>query len=77
VGQSSGGDNPCLSAIETARKGVRTSGSSKGEEQKGTADKGITGSLKGVGESVKKFFSEQGMKSQPDKRADPYGGGGP
>jgi len=77
AGQSSGGGNPCLSAIETARKGVRTSESSKGEEQKGTADKGITGSLKGVGEGVKKFFSGQGMKTQSDKRSDPYGGGGP
>jgi hypothetical protein len=77
AGQSSGEGNPCLSAIETARKGVGTFESSKGEEQKGTADKGIMGTLKGVGEGVKKFFSGQGMKTQSDRRSDLYGGGGP
>jgi hypothetical protein len=35
------------------------------------------GTLKGVGEGVKKFFSGQGMKTQSERRSDPYGGGGP
>lgn len=77
AGQSSGEGNPCLSALASARRGGRTSEGSKGGEQKGTDEKGITGTLKGVGESVKKLFSGQGMKSQPDRRSDPYGGGGP
>jgi len=77
AGQTSGEGNPCLSALESARNGGRSSGSGKGEEQKGTDDKGITGTLQGVGEGVKKFFSGQGTKTQSDGRSDPYGGGGP
>jgi uncharacterized protein involved in outer membrane biogenesis len=77
AGQSSGEDNPCQSALEAARKGVRTSESSKGGERKGTDEKGITGTLKGVRESVKKFLSAQGTQPQSDRRSDPYGGAGP
>jgi hypothetical protein len=77
AGQSSDGGDPCLSALESARKGVGASGSSKGGKQKGTADKGITGTLKGVGEGVRKFFSGQGTQPQSERRSDPYGGGGP
>jgi hypothetical protein len=77
AGQSSDGGNPCLSALEAARKGVGISESSKGDEQKGTDDKGITGTLKGVGEGVKKFFSRQGTKIPSDRCSDPYGGAGP
>ncbi|OGP66008.1 MAG: hypothetical protein A2170_16995 [Deltaproteobacteria bacterium RBG_13_53_10] len=77
AGQSSAEDNPCLSALESARNGDRTSGNGKGEEQKGTENKGIAGTLKGLGEGVKKFFSSQGTVTQPDRRSDPYGGSGP
>jgi uncharacterized protein involved in outer membrane biogenesis len=77
AGQSSGEGDPCLSALESARKGVRTSGSRKGEEQKGSDDKGIAGTLQGVVEGVKKFISAQGAKTQSDRHSDPYGGAGP
>lgn len=75
AGQSSGGGNPCLSAVETARKGGGTSESSEGEEQKGTADNDLTGTLKGVVEGVKKFFSAQGTQPQSDRSSDLHGGG--
>ncbi len=77
AGRSSGEGNPCLSALESARKGVRSSASGREEEQKGTGDKGITRTLKAAGESVKKLFSGHGTKSQPDDHPDPYGGGRP
>jgi hypothetical protein len=35
------------------------------------------GTLKGVGENVKKLFRGQGTQTQSDRRSDPYGGGGP
>ena len=54
-----------------------TAESSKEEQRKGTEDKGLTETLKGVGESVKKFFSGQVTKTQSEGRSDPYGGGGP
>jgi uncharacterized protein involved in outer membrane biogenesis len=78
AGQSSCEDNPCLSALETARKGMRRTESGKGREQKGTDDKeGISGTLKGVCENVKKFFSGQGTQPRVDTAADPNRGGGP
>jgi len=77
AGQSSGDGNPCLTALESANKGARTSESGKGGDQKGTEDKGLSGTLKGVGESVKKLFSGQGTPPPSDKRSNPYGGGGP
>jgi uncharacterized protein involved in outer membrane biogenesis len=77
AGQSSAEDNPCLSALESARKGDRTSGNGKGAEQKAAEGKGIAGTLKGLGEGVKNFFSSQGTVTQPDRRSDPYGGSGP
>jgi len=77
AGQSLGDNNPCLTALESAKKGVGTSESGKGGEQKSTEDKGLSGTLKGAGESVKKLFSGRGTPPPSDKRANPYGGGGP
>jgi hypothetical protein len=77
AGRSSGDDNPCLTALESAKKGAGTSESGKGGKQKGTEDKSLSGTLQGVGESVKKLFSGQGTPPPSDKRANPYGGGGP
>jgi AsmA family protein len=75
AGESRDGGNPCLAAVESAKKGVRGSESEGGETQKGTEDKGIAGALKGVGESVKKLFGSAGTQPQPDTRPDPYRGG--
>jgi hypothetical protein len=77
AGRSPCGDNPCLSALETARKGMRGIESDKGSEQRGTKEKEVSGMLKGVGESVKKFFSAQGTQPGVEAAADPNGGGGP
>jgi hypothetical protein len=77
AGQSTDGGNPCLAAIESAKKGAEGSESDRGEAQNGTESKGITGTLKGVGESVKKLFSGQGPQSRSDSRSDVYRGGGP
>jgi uncharacterized protein involved in outer membrane biogenesis len=76
AGQSSGDGNPCLTALESANKGARTSETGKGGEQKAIGEKGVSGALKGVGESVKKLFSGQGTPQQSDNRPSPYGGGG-
>jgi AsmA family protein len=77
AGQSTDGGNPCLAAIESAKKGAEGSGSDRGEAQNGTESKGIAGTLKGVGESVKKLFSGQGPEPRSDSRSDVYKGGGP
>lgn len=77
AGQSTAGGNPCLAAIESARKGAEGPGNGRGEAQKGTESKGIAGTLKGVGESVKKVFSGQGPQLRSDSRSDVYRGGGP
>jgi uncharacterized protein involved in outer membrane biogenesis len=77
AGRCSGDCNPCLTALESARKGGRASGSGNGREQKGTDGEGLTATLRSVGESVKKFFSGQGARPQSDMRSDPYGGAGP
>ncbi|NTV56217.1 MAG: AsmA family protein [Deltaproteobacteria bacterium] len=76
AGQSLGEGDPCLAALESAKKGVGASESGKGGEQKGTEYKGLSGTLKGVGESVKKLFSGQGTLPPSDNRSNPYGGGG-
>ena len=77
AGESSDKENPCLAALESAKKGVKASGSDRREVQNGAGDKGFAGTLKGVGESIKKFFSMQGSLPQPDSRSDPYRTGGP
>jgi uncharacterized protein involved in outer membrane biogenesis len=77
AGRSSCEDNPCLSALETARKGMKGIECDKGSEQRGTKEKGISGILKGVGESMKKFFSAQGTQPRIDTAAGASGGGGP
>ena len=77
AGQSTDGGNPCLAAIESAKKGTEGSGSDRGEAQNGTESKGIAGTLKSVGESVKKLFSGQGPQSRSDSCSDVYRGGGP
>jgi len=77
AGESSDKENPCLAALESAKKGVKASGSDRREVQNGAGDKGFAGTLKGVGESIKKLFSMQGSLPQPDSRSDPYGTGGP
>jgi uncharacterized protein involved in outer membrane biogenesis len=77
AGHSSCGDNPCLTALESARKGLGGSEGGKGVEQKGPKEKGFSGTLKNVGESVKKFFREQRAQPRVDTAADPYRTGGP
>jgi uncharacterized protein involved in outer membrane biogenesis len=77
AGQSTDGGNPCLAAIESAKKGAEGSESDRGEAQNGTESKGIAGTLKGVGESVKKLFSSQRPQPRSDSRSDVYRGGGP
>ena len=77
AGESSDKENPCLAAIESAKKGVKGSGSDRREVQNGAGDKGFAVTLKGVGESIKKLFSMQGSLPQPDSRSDPYRTGGP
>jgi AsmA family protein len=77
AGESSDEENPCLAAIESAKKGVKGSGIDKREVQNGAGDKGFSGTLKGVGESIKKLFSMQGSPPQSDSRSDPYKVGGP
>jgi len=77
AGESSDKENPCLAALESAKKGVKGSGSDRGEVQNGAGDRGFAGTLKGVGESIKKLFSMQGSLPQPDSRSDPYRTGGP
>ena len=74
AGHSSCEENPCLSALESARKGLRGSESDKGGGPKG---KGLTATLKTVGEGVKKFFKGQGEQPRVDTAADPYRAGGP
>jgi len=76
AGQSLGEGDPCLAALESAKKGVGASESGKGGEQKEAEYKGLSGTLKGVGESVKKLFSGQGTLPPSDKLSNPYGGGG-
>jgi AsmA family protein len=54
---SKGNENPCLAAIEAAKKGVKSSGAK--EEQKGTVDKvtqGAKGAVQGSGDKLKKLF---------------------
>jgi AsmA family protein len=77
AGHSSEGENPCLAAVESAKKGIKGSGSDRDEAQKGKEDKSLAGTLKGIGEGVKKLFSGQGTRPQPDTLPDPYRGGGP
>jgi hypothetical protein len=77
AGQSSGDGNPCLTALESAKKGVKTSESGKSGEQKGKKEKGLSETLKGVGKSVKEFFSGQGTPPQSGNRTNAFGGGGP
>ena len=77
AGESSDKENPCLAALESAKKGVKASGSDRREVQNGAGDKGFAVTLKGVGESIKKLFSMQGSLPQPDSRSDPYRTGGP
>ena len=77
AGESSDKENPCLAAIESAKKGVKASGSDRGEVRSGAGDRGFAGTLKSVGESIKKLFSMQGSLPQPDSRSDPYRTGGP
>jgi len=42
-----------------------------------TEEKGLSGTLKGVGEGAKKLFSGQGTPPPSDNRSSPFGGGGP
>jgi AsmA family protein len=77
AGRCSGDCDPCLTALESARKVGRASENGNGREQKGADEKGTAGTLKGVGEGVKKFFMVQGSQSQRERGSDPYGGVGP
>jgi hypothetical protein len=70
AGESRDAGNPCLAALESAKKGIRGKGSDRGVTQKGTEDKGVAGTLKGVGEGVKKLFSSVGTQPQPNMRPD-------
>jgi len=74
AGQSSGEGNPCLTAVESAKKGATSSEGVRSGEQKTTEEKKGSGTLKGFGESLKKLFSGQGRPPQSDKRSDAYGG---
>jgi hypothetical protein len=61
VGGSSGDKNPCLTAIEAARKGVRTSEVEKPEKGKGTSGQATEGTREGVkdiGKELKKLFGK-------------------
>jgi AsmA family protein len=77
AGQSSGETNPCLSALESARKGIGTPERAEKGERKRMEEKGVEGTLKGIGESLKELFGGQGTPPQSDSRADSYRGGGP
>ncbi len=55
IGKSAGDQNPCLSAIETAKLGVDTSRSEEPEEDEGFV-KSVSDNIKGVGESIKTSF---------------------
>ena len=77
VSQSSGGDNPCLAAMETVKNGVKETPNHRADGSNGTVDKSLAKALKGVGESVKQFFIVQGKQSQVNMCSDPYGGAGP
>ncbi len=55
IGKSAGDQNPCLSAIETAKLGVDTSHGEEPEEDEGIV-KGFSDDIKGVGESIKTSF---------------------
>jgi len=76
AGQSSGESNPCLSAMESARMGARVPEKNTEQEQK-RADKGITGTLKGIGDSVKKLFNGGGTQGRSNSPPSPYEGAGP
>jgi hypothetical protein len=77
AGKSSGDGNPCLTAVESAKKGMKHSESVKPSEEKAKEEKGVSGTLKGLGEGVKKLFSGQGRPPASDSRPGPFGGGGP
>lgn len=54
---SKGNENPCVAAIDAAKKGVKSSGAK--EEQKGTVDKvtqGAKGAVQGSGDKLKKLL---------------------
>jgi uncharacterized protein involved in outer membrane biogenesis len=77
AGKSSGDVDPCLTAAESAKKGMKSSESAKGAEQKAKEEKGVSGTLKSLEESVKKLFGGQGKPPASDNRSGPLGGGGP
>lgn len=77
AGRCSGDCDPCLTALESARKVGRASENGNGREQNGTDETRKAGTTKSVGEGVKKFFMVQGSQSQRERGADPYGGVGP
>ena len=79
AGQSPADGNPCATALEAAKKGMRSRESGKGEKpQRASEENGFSGKLKGMGESVKKLFSGQGTPPPSDQRSSgPLGGGGP
>jgi hypothetical protein len=56
VSGSSGDENPCLAAIEAAKKGVRSSGEKKGPAEGVT--QGVEKGIKGVGKELHKLFGK-------------------
>ncbi|MCJ7595189.1 MAG: AsmA-like C-terminal region-containing protein, partial [Desulfobacterales bacterium] len=67
AGRSSGEENPCLSAIEAAQKGIKVSEDKQAEEKKKPEEKkesaekpseGIKGVFEGIGSSIKKLFGD-------------------
>jgi uncharacterized protein involved in outer membrane biogenesis len=61
VGGSSGDKNPCLTAIEAARKGVKTPRAEKPGKEKGAAGEGTEGvkeNVKGIGKELQKLFGK-------------------
>ena len=61
AGRSSGDENPCVAAIEAAKKGIKVSEDKKAEETKEPAQKPSEqkkGALEGFGSSIKKLFGD-------------------
>ncbi len=63
AGGSSGGENPCLCAIEAAKKGVKVSDDKKvknrnsvAEENTESVAQGVEDAVKGIGDAFKKLF---------------------
>ncbi|MEE9611829.1 MAG: hypothetical protein V3W19_11290, partial [Desulfatiglandales bacterium] len=62
---STGDENPCLAAIEVAKKGVKVTGGEESGEKKGTVEKttedvtkGVKEAVEGIGKSFKKLFGK-------------------